>query len=248
MCNDLNLKGNDLLVYAIIYGFSQDGETRFKGSRQYLADWCGCTTRGIDKNLKNLIDMGLIKKYETFKNGIKFCEYECVRSSPVENKVHGGSEHSSLYNIANNIEELEDNTNVLSRKAEIDNFLQSDIADKPKKKNLYQKCQDSIIEFTIDLEVREKLSEYLGIRLEMAKDKPFGIRTFDSMLKKLRTYTESKAECLKIIQQSIDRQYLTFYPLKEYKKATRTKENFESMDIQETYKADKEDISIGTQF
>ena len=40
MRTELNLSGNELLVYAIIYGFSQDGESKFTGSRQYLADWC----------------------------------------------------------------------------------------------------------------------------------------------------------------------------------------------------------------
>ena len=39
MVTRLGLKGNELLVYAIIYGFSQDDETMFTGSLQYLADW-----------------------------------------------------------------------------------------------------------------------------------------------------------------------------------------------------------------
>ena len=34
--NQLQLKGNNLMVYSIIYGFSQDGETEFTGSLQYL--------------------------------------------------------------------------------------------------------------------------------------------------------------------------------------------------------------------
>ena len=31
MINNLKLSGNDLLVYAIIYGFTQDGEQWFEG-------------------------------------------------------------------------------------------------------------------------------------------------------------------------------------------------------------------------
>ena len=54
MRTELGLKGNDLLVYAIIYGFSQVENQRFNGSLQYLADWCGATKSGIQKNLKNL--------------------------------------------------------------------------------------------------------------------------------------------------------------------------------------------------
>ena len=62
-------------VYAIIYGFSQDGDSTFHGSRQYLADWCGCTTKTIDAALRSLIEKKLIRKYEKYNNGLKFCEY-----------------------------------------------------------------------------------------------------------------------------------------------------------------------------
>ena len=62
MVTELGLSGNDLMVYAIIYGFCQDGMSTFRGSRQYLADWCGCTVRGIQKNLNNLMEKGLIKQ------------------------------------------------------------------------------------------------------------------------------------------------------------------------------------------
>ena len=37
MVKELNLTGNDLICYALIYGFSQDGETEFKGSLSYIA-------------------------------------------------------------------------------------------------------------------------------------------------------------------------------------------------------------------
>ncbi len=75
MKNKLNLKGNDRLVYAIIYGFTQDEKTWFEGSRQYLADWCDCSRQGIDKNLKNLLDKNLIIKQEGDKGEV--CKYKC---------------------------------------------------------------------------------------------------------------------------------------------------------------------------
>ena len=69
MRTELDLKGNDLLIYAIIYGFSQTSEQKFTGSLQYLADWCGATKQGVQKNLKSLMDKGLIKK-EVEKKGV----------------------------------------------------------------------------------------------------------------------------------------------------------------------------------
>ena len=56
MVTELGLKGNSLLIYAIIYGFSQAEGQVFTGSLQYLADWTNSTKQGVLKNLKKLID------------------------------------------------------------------------------------------------------------------------------------------------------------------------------------------------
>ena len=76
MINELGLKGNDLIVYAIIYGFSQDGESVYKGGQDYLAGWARCTTRGIRKNLTSLLEKKLILvKNVAYVNGHKVCDY-----------------------------------------------------------------------------------------------------------------------------------------------------------------------------
>ena len=95
MINDLHLSGNSLFVYAIIYSFSQDGESSFKGSLQYLADWCNATKQGIQKNLKELLDKGLISKQEHIVNNQKFCEYSCIPC----NKVAYPMQQSCMNNI-----------------------------------------------------------------------------------------------------------------------------------------------------
>ena len=99
MINDLHLSGNSLFVYAIIYSFSQDGESSFKGSLQYLADWCNATKQGIQKNLKELLDKGLISKQEHIVNNQKFCEYSCIPC----NKVAYPMQQSCMNNIEDNI-------------------------------------------------------------------------------------------------------------------------------------------------
>lgn len=70
MRTELGLTGNNLLLYAIIYGFSQDGQTRFTGSQQYLADWCGCTRRSVQNGLKELEEQDLIEKFTIDRNGM----------------------------------------------------------------------------------------------------------------------------------------------------------------------------------
>ena len=104
MVKELKLSGNDLLVYAIIYGFSQDGINAYHGTRAYLAEWCGCTVRGIQKNLNDLVKRGLIAKvkdengqqvkYKALWNMENASQFTSEQSSPV-NKVPSTSEQSS---------------------------------------------------------------------------------------------------------------------------------------------------------
>ena len=75
MVNELNLKGNELLIYAIIFGFTQEENQVFSGSLQYLADWTNSSKESIRRCLKLLIDKGLILKGEEYKNEVKFCRY-----------------------------------------------------------------------------------------------------------------------------------------------------------------------------
>lgn len=85
MRNQLNLKGNELLIYALIYGFSQDGESRFKGSRKYIADWCGCSLNTVDRSLGSLVDKGYLAKYPyTDACGNRLVDYVAIQPPTAE--------------------------------------------------------------------------------------------------------------------------------------------------------------------
>ena len=113
MVTDLKLKWNDLLIYAIISWFSNQEEDHwFHGSLQYLAYWTNSTKRWVQKNLQSLIEKWLIRKVETYQNGLKFCEYYALPFHSIEQssigyrtKFVGGIEQSSTNNINNNIED-----------------------------------------------------------------------------------------------------------------------------------------------
>lgn len=75
MCNKLKLSGNDLLVYALIYGFSQDGESKFTGSISYICNVLNISKNTAKKALDGLVERRLIIKIEIFIKKIKFCEY-----------------------------------------------------------------------------------------------------------------------------------------------------------------------------
>lgn len=75
MVEELGLKGSELVAYALIYGFSQDGESWFTGSAQYVADWCGIARRNALGVLQKLTDKGLVEKVRTGRGcAYRVCE------------------------------------------------------------------------------------------------------------------------------------------------------------------------------
>lgn len=81
MVNELHLSGNELIVYAVIYGFSQDGSSWFTGSRKYLAAWCQTSEKSVTHNLKKLLDAGLIEKRTHYERGCTINDYRAIRSA-----------------------------------------------------------------------------------------------------------------------------------------------------------------------
>ena len=66
---DLGLRGTELNLFAIIYGYSQRGDGVCYVSRPELAKRCGVASiRTIDATIRSLIEKGLILK-ETYKKG-----------------------------------------------------------------------------------------------------------------------------------------------------------------------------------
>ena len=115
MISDLKLKGNELIIYACIYGFSQLDGQAFSGSLQYLADWTNSTKQGVVKCLKSLVEKGFVVKTDKVINGVKFCEYYTTKFNGVCNKVAQGMQQSLTggmqQSLTNNIDidNLEDN-------------------------------------------------------------------------------------------------------------------------------------------
>lgn len=62
MVQELGLKGAELLAYAIIYEFSQGGESTYQGGEEYLAYASGLPIPTVRKALKRLMEKGLIIK------------------------------------------------------------------------------------------------------------------------------------------------------------------------------------------
>ena len=121
MVNEMKLKGNELLVYAIIYGFSQEEGQVFSGSLQYLADWTNSSKQGVSKNLKSLVEKGYLGKNDKYINGVKFCEYYATKFNGVCNSVVQGIQQSLIppiqQSLTNNID-LDNIDNNINNKKE----------------------------------------------------------------------------------------------------------------------------------
>ena len=209
MINELNLKGNELLVYAIIYGFSQTENQTFTGSLQYLADWCSATKQGILKNLKSLVDKGLIVKDEVTINGVKFCEYSCIPLNSVEYPI----KHSLINNIDNNIV----NNNTITINSNSTDFDFGTKKSQTKKSSLFDKCVSAIDDFTEDNVLRELLIASLKLFLENSREAgtPFYTNHFKGKLNNLKKLSEDSYEQRKIVQQTLDNGWNGFYAIKD---------------------------------
>ena len=62
MLTDLNLKSTELMVYAIIYGFSQDSQGECWASLDYFQLWTGASRSSIIRSINSLEEKGLIER------------------------------------------------------------------------------------------------------------------------------------------------------------------------------------------
>lgn len=123
MVNELGLSGNELILYAIVYGFTQDGVNWFYGTREYLSGCTNLSKTSVTRCLHALIDKGMIERREISDKTGKRVEYRALRKFTnhgkescrrVVKKVYdgasrkltmGGKESLRINNIEDNIQD-----------------------------------------------------------------------------------------------------------------------------------------------
>ena len=202
----LGLKGNELLIYSAIYGFSQDGETRFTGSLQYLADWTNSTKQSCIKCLKSLAEKGYITKYEKIVNGVKFCEYQAVKPKfMVVNKVEQGSKQSLTGGIKQSLPNILDN-NILDNNT---------VSNKKERKSKSKSYDEQIAEYTQNEELQEALKAFIQMRSFIKKPlTEYGLKL---LLNKLSKIGRTDAEKIAIVNRSVEHNWQGFFEIKEEK-------------------------------
>lgn len=92
-------EGKEADVFAVINGYSQEGQGCFYGSLSLLSDFCGIKSKTTtQKFLKSLVEKGAILKKEEYQNGVKICSYTVNKNwygiSEIDmgyiNNCHGG--------------------------------------------------------------------------------------------------------------------------------------------------------------
>lgn len=184
MINRLGLKGVPLSVYAIIYGFTQDGENEFTGSLQYLCDFCGGVSKPtIIKALKDLVESKYIFRREEIINGVQFNRYKanlpllknfngCGQNSAagVVNNFEQGSKETLPNNISDNNMSNNKNINITTEFENLWKIYPRKIG-KPKALKAYQKARkngttykevyDGIIAYLQQIEALKTEAEFI---------------------------------------------------------------------------------------
>jgi len=76
MLNVLELKGNELIIFAIIFSFSQDGESEFTGSLSYMQTFANIKSQHtVIDTLNKLLEKNMICKREFLKDNVRRVAY-----------------------------------------------------------------------------------------------------------------------------------------------------------------------------
>ena len=71
MFRDLKLSGNELIIYALIHGFSQDGKSFYYGGADYITELLGISEKTVYSILNKMTAKGLLFKKKV-KNFVKY--------------------------------------------------------------------------------------------------------------------------------------------------------------------------------
>lgn len=115
------------------------------------------------------------------------------------------------------------------------------VGNNTKKKNLYQKCTDEIMQYTNNIVLQEKLTQYLNLRLEIARSdgKVFYQNMWKGLLNDLDQLTSDTNTAIQIVEQSIKKGWRGFFELKDYSKST-VKNNPSERNVISDKKSDEE--------
>lgn len=225
MLTDLKLKGNELLIYACIYGFTQAENQTFSGSLQYLADWTNSTKQGVIRCLKSLIEKGYIIKKENIINGVKFCEYRTTELNTVLNKI----EHPIKQSLTGGIKQS------LTNNIDFNNISDNKDIKERKKSGSFDKI---ILDYakTLDISIRSETTELLfeWLKVRKAKRSAMTDRAIQMNIDKLNDLAkQSRMSIPEYLKEIICRGWAAFYVISNYGQKSNAKVGVNGIAISE---------------
>lgn len=229
----LNLKGNELLIYALIYGFSQDSQSRFTGSRKYIADWCGCSLDTVDRSLSSLVSKGLLAKYpHTDQNGSRVVDYAAILTAIATTPTHADTTtHTSAPASAQTTSPTQaqaqdawtDTTDANPEQFQTSTYesqpllTEPDQKPRPKKTRKAKSFNDIIDAYTSDPTTKDLLGAWLQNR--KAKRAAMTDRAIQGNIAKLDEYAqESRMNVNDYLDEVVRRGWTSFFVINNYRR------------------------------
>lgn len=237
MCNELGLKGNELLIFAMIHGFSQDGVSKYYGGRKYIADTFNISLPTVDKALQGLLDKEYIVKHisgDYINPDSYWSNLDVVKKLYEGSKetLHGGSKETLLNKTSKQTDRKKEK--VVSKDTTTE-FQFGSKQSKPKKESLYTKCLNMIDAKATNALCRLLLRDWLNMLLEKyrSRGKVLYANVFKGKLNMLDKYDEK--DWADIIRYNIQRGYEGFYPINDFSSGTVKNKPWEQGVKSETY-------------
>lgn len=82
MVTELGLRNNRLLLYALLYGFSQDKNGGYSGKQDYLMEWLGCSRAALFNLIQELKRQGLLYEVvaDSGQKTLRTARYPCLNN------------------------------------------------------------------------------------------------------------------------------------------------------------------------
>lgn len=165
MVSQLDLSGIELSIYAMIYGYSQEGKGEFFGGFNYIAEWMNCDKRTIINALSSLEKKNYISKRQEGENGSIKNFYRANTIDDINKIITGEKNTLHLYNNTYNNDNDKENKNNnkvknKSAKQEQDEKFNEFWQEYPKKKDK-QAAHKAFMKIKPDDELFQKIMESL---------------------------------------------------------------------------------------
>lgn len=221
MVNELQLKGNELLIYAIIHGFSQCENQKYTSGLKYLMKWTRASKPTVISSLQSLMEKGLIEREEEIINKVKFFNYWSknltTRQKTLPNNIRERdiSEEDNLFLILEEekekeIEKKEEKKNNIKRKDEKKKERKSRVFIKPTVEEVRAYCEERNNGIDAEAFVDFYTSKGWMVGKNPMKDWQAAVRTWEQKRKKDEQQSKSNSR-KPTINQEVSQTDLDYY-------------------------------------